>query len=180
MEHAIEMFQPPSSLGLRVKHTVQHKLFPPKEGKPNYTASVTISTKAVFNHAPGPSAKERRKAQEDKAREAAKKLGLDDPFGPSDEERLTKDPLAMDEPGSVEMGSPDIADPVIPAQQITEKKEYELEYVDDAWKLTTDSAKDHERMWFDYALQQGEFAPAAPQADEKSAAETAAELDSKL
>jgi hypothetical protein len=161
MEHAIEMFQPPSSLGLRVKHSVRHKLFPPKEGKPNYTASVTISTNATFNHAPSASVKDRRKAQEDKAREAAKKLGLDDPFGPSDEERLTKDPLAMDEPGSVEMGSPDIADPVIPAQQITEKKEYELEYVDDAWKLTTDSVKDNERMWFDYALQQGEFGPSA-------------------
>jgi hypothetical protein len=161
MEHAIEMFQPPSSLGLHVKHSVEHKLFPPKTGKPNYTASVIISTKAVFNHAPGPSAKERRKAQEDKAREAAKKLGLDDPFGPSDEERLTKDPLAMDEPGSVEMGTADIADPVVPAQQITEKKKYDLEYVDDEWKLATKSVEDNERMWFEYALQQGEFAPAS-------------------
>jgi hypothetical protein len=161
MEHAIEMFQPPSSLGLQVKHSVEHKLFPPKEGKPNYTASVIISTRAVFNHAPTAAVKDRRKAQEDKAREAAKKLGLDDPFGPSDEERLTGDPLAMDEPGSVEMRSPNIAEPAIAAQRMNEKNEYDLEYKNDEWQLTTESVEDNERMWFDYALQQGEFAPAA-------------------
>ena len=157
MEHAIEMFRPPSSLGLRVSHDVKYELFPPKEGKPNYTALVTISTKAVFNHEPSPSARQRKKVQQDKAREAAKKLGLDDPFGPSAEERLTKDPLEMDEPGSVVMGTPDVADPVIPIQQIAEKKEYQLEYVDDKWIVQTPSVEEDTRMWFDYALQQGEY-----------------------
>lgn len=176
MEHAIEVFRPPSTLGLSVRHSVQHKLFPPKDGQPNYTASVTISTKASFNHAPGTSAKERRMAQEDKAREAAKKLGLDDPFGPTDEEMLTKDPLSMDEPGSVEMGSLEVADPAIPAQRMDEKKEYDLEYVDGQWKLMTDSAKDHERMWFDYALEQGEFAPRDLHSEERPASEKASQL----
>jgi len=92
-------------------------------------------------------------------RKAAKELGLDDPFGPSAEDQLTKDPLAMDEPGSVEMGSLDVADPVIPAQQISEKKEYQLEYVDNKWKVQTPSVEEHEQMWFDYALLQGEFEP---------------------
>jgi hypothetical protein len=157
MNHAMEMFRPPSSLGLYVRRTITHKVTPPGNGQPNYTAVVTILTKSMFDHGQIPTAEERKKAKEAKAREAAKKLGLDDPFGPMDEDPATRDPLAIPEPGAATLGSDDVADPPIAAQEMTEKKDYRLEYIENQWKLLNDDIEDHEKMWFDYALQQGEF-----------------------
>jgi hypothetical protein len=159
MNHAMEMFTPPSGLGLHVKRTITHKITPPQDGQPNYTAVVTISKKSMFDHGEIPTAEERKKAKEDKAREAAKKLGLDDPFGPVDEDPATRDPLALPEPGSATLGEIDVADPPIPAQELSEKKDYQLEYVENQWKLLTTDIEEHEKLWFDYAFQQGEFGP---------------------
>jgi hypothetical protein len=159
MNHAMEMFRPPSSLGLYVRRTITHKVTPPGDGRPNYTAVVTISTKSMFDHGQIPTAKARKQAKEDKSREAAKKLGLDDPFGPVDEDPATRDPLALPEPGSATLGSDDVADPPIPAQELSEKKDYRLEYIENQWKLLNEDMEEHEQMWFDYALQQGEFGP---------------------
>jgi hypothetical protein len=159
MNHAMEMFRPPSSLGLHVRRTITHKVTPPGEGRPNYTAVVTISTKSTFDHGEVPTARERKQAREEKAREAAKKMGLDDPFGPVDEDPATRDPLALPEPGSATLGEDDVADPPIPAQELTEKDDYQLEYIENQWKLLNEDMEKHEQMWFDYALQQGEFGP---------------------
>lgn len=159
MNHAMEMFTPPSGLGLHVKRTITHKIAPPEDGRPNYTAVVTIAKKSMFDHGEIPTAKERKEAKEEKTREAAKKLGLDDPFGPVDEDLATRDPLALPEPGSATLGEVDVADPPIPAQELTEKKDYQLEYIENQWKLLTTDIEEHEKLWFDYAFQQGDFGP---------------------
>jgi hypothetical protein len=159
MNHAMEMFRPSSGLGLHVKRTLTHNLIPPGDGRPNYTATVTVSTNSMFDHGQIPTAKERKQAKEDKTREAAKKLGLQDPFGPMDEDPATVDPLAIPEPGSATLNKKDVADPPIPAQRLTEKKVYRLEYIENQWKLLNKDMEEHEQMWFDYALQQGEFGP---------------------
>jgi hypothetical protein len=159
MNHAMEMFRPSSGLGLHVKRTLTHKLNPPGEGRPNYTATITLSTSSMFDHGKIPTAQERQKAKDDKTREVAKEIGLADPFGPMDEDPATVDPMAIPEPGSATLNEKEVVDPLIPAQKITEKKEYRLEYIENQWKLLNDKLEDHEKMWFDYALQQGEFGP---------------------
>jgi hypothetical protein len=159
MNHAMEMFRPSTGLGLHVKRTLTHKLIPPGDGKPNYTAMITLSTSSMFDHGEIPTAKERKQAKEDETRKAAKKLGLADPFGPMDEDPATLDPMAIPEPGSATLNKKEVADPLIPAQKMTEKKEYRLEYIKNQWKLLNDNLEEHEKMWFDYALQQGEFGP---------------------
>lgn len=159
MDRGMELFRPPSGLGLHVKRKVSHKVLPPSDGRANYTATVTIETNSMYDHGPIPTAKERKKAKEDKARETAKRMGLDDPFGPVDKDPATVDPLALPEPGSATLGEEDVADPPIAAQQLSEKKEYQLEYIENQWKLQNADMEEHEKMWFDYALQQGEFGP---------------------
>lgn len=149
MEHALSMFQPPSNLGLSVKRNFDYKLIPPSDSQPNYTARVTISTRATFNHAATSSARERKRAEK---KRAANGLELDDPYG------LPGDPVAEDELGihvpSVELPNREVPEPNLPAQKLDEKKVYLLEYIDKRWQLQTDSLEENERMWFDYALQQ--------------------------
>lgn len=159
MNHAMEMFRPATGLGLHVKRTLTHKLIQPGDGRPNYTAAITLSTSSMFDHGQIPTTQDRKKAKEEKTREAAKDLVLDDPFGPMDEDPATFDPMAIPEPGSATLNKKDVADPLIPAQKITEKKEYRLEYIENQWKLLNDGLEKHEQMWFDYALQRGEFGP---------------------
>jgi hypothetical protein len=159
MNHAMEMFRSTDSLGLHVKRTLTHKLIQPGDGKPNYTATITLSTSSMFDHGQLPTASERKQTKEEKTRKAAEDLGLGDPFGPMDVDPATVDPMAIPEPGSAALNKKDVADPLIPAQKITEKKEYRLEYIENQWKLLNDNLEEHEKMWFDYALQQGEFGP---------------------
>jgi hypothetical protein len=159
MNHAMEMFRPTTSLGLHVKRRLTHKLIPPGDGRANYTATITLSTSSMFDHGKIPTAQERKKAKDDKTREVAKEIGLADPFGPMDEDPATVDPMAIPEPGSATLNEKEVVDPLIPAQKISEKKEYRLEYIENQWKLLNDQLEEHEKMWFDYALQRGEFGP---------------------
>ncbi len=148
MEHALSMFQPPSNLGLSVKRNFDYKLIPPSDSQPNYTARVTISTRAIFNHGATSSARERKQAEK---KRAANGVELDDPYG------LPGDPVAEDELGikvpSVELPNREVPEPNLPAPKLDEKKVYLLEYVDKRWTLQTKSLEENERMWFDYALQ---------------------------
>lgn len=151
MEHALTMFQPPSNLGLSVKRDLDYKLIPPTAAQPNYTAQVTISTRSIFNHGATLSAKERQRAERKKA--GAEELKLDDPYGLPGDDPLAADDLGIKVP-PVELPSREVPEPNIPAQKLEEKKNYLLEYVDQRWKLQTQSLEENERMWFDYALQQ--------------------------
>jgi hypothetical protein len=56
---------------------------------------------------------------------------------------------------------PAVPNPRIPLQELKESKEYLLKYAEGAWQVETEEIEEHERLWFDYALQQGEFAPGA-------------------
>jgi len=48
--------------------------------------------------------------------------------------------------------------PIVPEasignQKTSERKVYELAYLDNRWQLQTEPESDHERLWFDYALE---------------------------
>jgi hypothetical protein len=158
MKHAIERFRPASSLGLSVKRELDYELILPSDEKPKYTAQVTISTRSVFRADTPTSEAQRRRAE---AKKEASKIKLDNPFSIPGEEDGGDDAIPVPEVPVAELSDPEITDPRIPTQQIKEKKEYLLEYVDDRWRLETRDLEDSEQIWFDYALEQGEFAPDA-------------------
>jgi hypothetical protein len=157
MEHAMELFRPSSSLGLSVKRELDYDLIPPSETEVKFTARVTISTRSVFR-ADSPSAQVQKRRAE--AKKEAAKIKLDNPFNIPGEER-SNDGIPMPEVPIAEFENPEIADPRIPTQQLKEKKDYFLEYSGGQWRLKTKDLEESEQMWFDYALEQGEFAPDA-------------------
>jgi hypothetical protein len=158
MKHAMEMFRPSSSQ-LRVKRELNYQLIPPSKSETNFTARVTIATKTVFIHDTPSRVQERKDAEEKKAKAAAEKLGLDDPFGPVEDPLAAEDGLMQGNAPLAEVPISEIPDPRLPTHEIKEEKEYLLKYVDDQWRLETSELEDAERMWFDYALQQGEYTP---------------------
>lgn len=149
MEHAIERFQPPSSLGLRVKRQLSYELIPPKD-RDTYQARVKIATLTVYQPPiPTPS-----KA---KAKDEAPEENLEDPFVvPTGDPTGETAPVIPPVPKS-QIKKREVADPPLPLQELKEEKEYLLAYVGDQWRLEAEELSDNERMWFDYALQQGEF-----------------------
>jgi hypothetical protein len=153
MEHAIERFQPTSSLGLRVRRKFDYELIPPA-GKENYKARVTISTLTVYQP-PVPAPKKEKPAPKRKNEE----VELADLFAEpgADLEDVANLPLPTIPPAEIEKRK--VPDPPLPTPEIKEEKDYLLEYVDDEWQLQEKDLDDSERMWFDYALQQGEFDP---------------------
>lgn len=158
MKHAMEMFRPSSSLGLSVKRELDYELIPPSEKQPKFTARVTISTRTVFR-ADTPNTEVLRRRAE--AKKEAAKINLDSPFKIPGEEDIGDDAIPVPDVPLAELDNPDIADPRIPTQKLEEKQDYLLEYVDGQWQLKTEELEENEQMWFDYALQQGEFAPDA-------------------
>jgi hypothetical protein len=151
MEHALKMFQPPSNLGLSIKQDLQYKVIPPSDKQTNYTAIVTITTKSSYNHGKIPSRRERNEAAKKKA--AEEDVELDDPYSLPGEQT---DGLDIKVP-SVEQPAREVPAPVIPAPRAVEKREFVFEYVDNHWELKTKDLEQPEKMWFDYALQTGEF-----------------------
>jgi hypothetical protein len=162
MKHAIERFRPASSLGLSVKRDLDYELFPPSEKKANYTARVTISTRTVFRADTPSAAAQSRRAQ---AKKEAAKIKLDNPFKLPGEELAGEDAIPVPDVPLAELDNPEIADPRVPIQELKEKREYLLEYVDGKWQLEAKDLEENEQIWFDYALEQGDFAPGAETKD---------------
>lgn len=148
LKRAFELFQPPTSLGLSVKRDLEYKLIEPSDSQPNYVANVTVSTRAIFNH---DVLGQRRPKNENESTK------LDDPYVTPENAAVAQE-LGVDVP-AVTVPTQPVADARIPAQKYEEKKDYILEYKDNRWQLKTESLEENEKMWFDYALQQGEFAP---------------------
>ncbi len=158
MEHAMERFQPSSSLGLRIKRELNYQLFPPSQDEADYTARVTIATRTVFTHDAPSKVQERKEAQEKKAKAAAEKLGLEDPYGPADDGPVDE-ALLPDGNMPAELPVSEVPDPRLPTHELKEDKEYLLRYADEQWNLESSELEETERMWFEYALQQGDFTP---------------------
>ena len=154
MEHAIERFRPSSSLGLRVKRELSYEIIPP-QNQDDYQARVTIATVTVYQHpAPG-SGKEQPKKSADSQE------NLEDPYVvPTGDPTGETAPVIPPVPKS-QAKKRDVPDPPLPMQELKEQKEYLLAYDGNEWQLQDEDLDENERMWFDYALEQGEFAPEA-------------------
>ena len=47
--------------------------------------------------------------------------------------------------------------PVVPPQELKQHGEFDLEYVDGRWKQLNQAQEEHMQLWFDYALEQGDY-----------------------
>jgi hypothetical protein len=158
MKHAMGLFRPARSLGLSVKRELDYEVFPPSEKNDKYTARVTFSNRAVYRADTQSTEAQRRRAE---AKKEASNIKLDNPFQIPGEENAVEDAIPLPEVPLAELNNPEIADPRVPTQQLEEKRDYLLEYSGGKWRLTTEELEENEQMWFDYALEQGEFAPGA-------------------
>ncbi len=159
LRHAIEMFQPPSNLGIHVTRDLDYELIPPDAEQKNYTAHVTITTKTVFKPSKPPLPSEKRKKkQEQENKETASQKATRDPFALPGEEPITGTSTIDDALEKVEQTPAEIIEPTIPPQEIELKEEFQLEYIDGKWKQLNQAEEEHIQLWFDYALQQGDYA----------------------
>ncbi|WP_148076026.1 hypothetical protein [Bythopirellula goksoeyrii] len=160
LNHAIEMFHPPSSLGIRVTRDMDYELFPPNAEHSNYTARVTVTTKTIYVHGkPVSPSKNRREAQEKAKKQKAEEQAERDPFALPGEEPITGTTTIDDEIAQIDQDPATTIDPSIPPQEIELKEEFDLEYKDGTWKQLNRAEEEHIQLWFDYALQQGEYKP---------------------
>ena len=158
LQHAIEMSEPPSSLGIRSKRDIDSKLIPPNKENSNYTATVTITTKTVYNPGRLTSPRElQEKEQEHKKQQAAIEKAKRDVFALPGEDPITGTTTIDDQLGQVEQEEYEVPNPVVPKQELELKEEFNLEYVDGVWKQLNRAEEEHIQLWFDYALEQGEY-----------------------
>ncbi len=155
LEHAFEMFRPPSTSGIRVDREIEYEIFPPDEKQKKYTAQVTLLTKTIFQHSAPESSLAKKKLQAKQAKElAALRAAEADPFAQPGDDLEEKD-LPLVQPKGAE-----IIEPRVPSQKLEKKLVCNLEYRQGKWRLIDDSPElEDVQMWFDYALQQGEYEP---------------------
>ena len=159
LKHAIEMIDPPRNMGIRVKRDMDYELFPPTKENSNYTARVTITSKTTFLHDKPISANEERKQkQAEVAKRVAEQKAKRDPFARPGEKPITGSTTITDELIESNPGNSEIVAPPIPQQKLDIKEDFKLEYVDGKWKQLNRAKEEHIQLWFDYALQQGEYA----------------------
>ncbi len=160
LQHAIEMFQPPSNLGIRVIRNLDYQLTPPDAAHSNYTARVTITTKTIYSPGRSISPGEKRKQQQEEAeKKAAERNAKRDKFALPGEEPITGSTTIDDALEQIDRRPVEIVDPSIPRQELELTEEFDLEYVDGEWKQLNRAEEEHIQLWFDYALEQEEYAP---------------------
>lgn len=156
LERAVLEFLPSRTDGLQTgKRTVSYELFPPDDQRENYTAQVTIETETVFVMDSAADAAEEE--LEEKRRERARRnfeqqVADDDPLKPSEHDPLEDKFLTQMEELSTKSRVPRVPEPILDTPQVNDRKVYDLAYVEGSWQLETKPEKDHERLWFEYAL----------------------------
>jgi hypothetical protein len=158
MKHAIERFRPSSGAGISTNRELDYELMPPSADDDRYTARVTLSSRTVFRVDPRSSEAQRRRAE---AKKESEKIKLANPFKVPGEEGGEDDPIPIPDVPLAELNDPEIVDPRVPTQKLEAKRDYQLEYVSGKWHLKSKKVDENEQMLFDYALEQGEFAPGA-------------------
>jgi hypothetical protein len=138
LQQALDTSGSVARLNLRVKRDLSYELLPPDGSRANYAARVTIKTRSDYI----PDAPIIPQSDEDAQ---PSDLALDtaedstDPLDPTQNLR-TKQPLFAELPTRI--------------PNIEETKVYELAYLEKRWQLQTELESDHEKMWFEYSLQE--------------------------
>ena len=141
LDRALRVFKPSGVNGMSVTRELNHKLFPPGDQNPNYTAHVTVSSKTLFLHA-----KRIRKANENPSANQQEKSEIEDPYA----EKLTV-PDLVDIPGTGSQ-APVAAPTRIEPRTIESETLFELVYSEGRWKLSNQPELEHEQLWFEYAF----------------------------
>ena len=158
LERALRLNRPTSAKGIVTKRELEHELFPPSEVEPNYTARVTIFSKASFLHG------RREVAKKEKEQPEPEPVPLDDPIAPKDDKYVDFVEIPHTGPGA-----PPVAPPKIETRSLDSKTVAELTYAEGtweltdlklftltaegAWELTEQPELKHQQLWFDYAFQ---------------------------
>lgn len=151
MKRLARRLRPISGGGLNMTdRKITHKLSPPDEKNPHYTATVTVLTKISFLH----SKRQTKKAEEKELAEKKTQAELFDP--------LANDPRTRKE-GSERHGLVDIpgtgsrvtgaSAASTSMQNLEEESIFHLEYIQGHWQLTEQPEKESQQEWFEYALQ---------------------------
>jgi len=156
LERAVLEFQPSGRDGLRVgKRKVSYKLFPPDAARKHHTARVTIESETIYVHdQPLQSLKEEKERERrERAREDfEQQAGLNDPLDESADDPLTQKFLSQMEDIAAKSRVPRGPEATIETPQMSDRKVYELAFLEGRWQLLTEPETDYERLWFEYAL----------------------------
>ncbi len=141
LKRTVRISRPSGADGiLVVDRKLKHKVFPPNDAQPNYTARVTIATETVLLQG-------RRKGKEKKIAAPTKESTIKDPLADQFEEHRK----FIDIPGSGPQAST-VASPILETRSIESKSVFELEYIEKHWQLTEVPKVEYEKLWFEYAF----------------------------
>jgi len=155
LQRAVLEFHPSRQDGLKIgKRNVSYKLFPPDDKKNHYTARVTIESEILYVHdnpldAMKEAEEERRKQAQESFRQQTQP---DDPLDAANEDPLQQKFLSQMEGLAGKAKVKSTPPPVMDYPEVSERKVYDLAYLDGRWQLQTEVETDHERLWFEYAL----------------------------
>ena len=144
------------SAGLRIANReIKHDLFPPTSEKSHYTASVTItSVKGYVPEEPLQLIDEEKvmKKRRREIKRIKERAGFEDPDEGEFDPLASKFQSQMDELAARHQG-PTRRLETLDTPTTKEEKIYELAFRDGRWELETEVQTEHERLWFEYALQ---------------------------
>ncbi len=152
LKRAVQDFLPSRRAGLHIgKREVSYELFPPDATRSHYTARVTIESETAYIHdqlfqTPD---KEKKRQERLERRRVQKSLEQQSEFD---------DPLAekfMEQMEEIGAGPrvPLVPEATIDNPRTSDRTVYDLAYLDGRWPLQTEPETDHERLWFNYALE---------------------------
>lgn len=141
LERALEEFQPPQSVGLRMKRSMAYEFIPVDPAHPHPTALVTIESKTMYLPDEPVQQEDKQEEEEEPAFE---------PIIDPEEEDNGLPPLRVPK---VRVQEPLTAAPS-PSPSIESRTTYELNFIDDRWQLQSEVESESERNWFEYALMQ--------------------------
>ncbi|NOY29617.1 MAG: hypothetical protein GXP28_05405 [Planctomycetes bacterium] len=148
LRRAIETFTPSGNLGLSIKRELSYEFIPPNSPQSNCTARVIVDSKTAYRPKRFYPAADEELSVDPKAvdnaftEEELQAKRANDPTGLQDDFVVGLPPKAP------------IVDPLVNAPSREERIVYELVYRDKRWQLETQPESEHERLWFEYALQQ--------------------------
>lgn len=150
LKRAVLDFRPSQRGGLWIgKQKISHELFPPDATRSHYTARVMIESETTYIHdQPLRGADREKKRQErlqrEKTQRKIERSEFDDPLAEKFMEQM--------EDIAAEPRTPLAPEVTIKNPQASDRRVYDLAYLKGRWELQTEPEKEHERLWFEYAL----------------------------
>ena len=144
LDHVLQPGGQGGAQGIRVlDRDLQYELIPPRDEQTQHTAHVTVTTKTTFLPQPSTEPKQDKKPKD----KTELPFEINDPLAPKPEDTAE----ILDLPGigpQIDNAKPAAVEPKV----LETISEFDLIYRDDRWQLTKQPELEHERYWFEYAL----------------------------